>query len=188
MSIKFTRSQSLYSDVLQKMGDTTLATVRPAAQAMAQVYYDAIRRAYQSAGIGTKTGNLYRSIYQAYRTKESTPTLVKYVIDVAGGKKKQGAGNHLHLIELGHKMRYQVIKSKKTGDWITAVRKSKQGTKAPGRYASQAEKDAYYIKRKDGEITVKAKPFINATYQNPSLQKQAEEAARRAIENVLSRS
>lgn len=187
MSILFKRSQTLYSDVLERLGDTVNATARPAAQAMAQVYYDALRRAYNQAGIRTKTGNLYRSIYQAFRVKESTPTQVKYVINVAGGKKKVGAGNHLHLIEFGHQMRYQVIKSKKTGDWVTAVRREKQGMPAPRRGASRAEKDAYYVLRKKGVTFVKAKPFINATYENPDLVRKAQEAAQQAIDNVLSR-
>ena len=69
--------------------------IRPAAQAAAQVFYDQVKR--NVAGLGRITGNLDRSIYQAYRDKESGHGKAVYHVSWNMTKAPHG-----HLVEYGH--------------------------------------------------------------------------------------
>jgi hypothetical protein len=77
------------------------APVRPAAQAMTQVFYD--RVVANVGGIRKKTGNLARSIYQAYSKDNSSPTRAVYHVSWNARQAPHG-----HLVEFGHLMRYEV--------------------------------------------------------------------------------
>lgn len=88
---------------------------RPAAQAMAQVLYEAVR--VNVAALGRKTGNLYESIYQAYSPENSGPGKATYHISWRTG----GSGvraPHGHLIEFGHIQKYKAYIGK-DGNWYT---------------------------------------------------------------------
>jgi hypothetical protein len=52
---------------------------------------------------------------------------------------------HGHLVEFGHVQRYASYVGK-DGNWYTAVRPEMRGKPKPKRGASQAAKDAYYVK------------------------------------------
>jgi hypothetical protein len=88
---------------------------RPAAQAMAQVLYEAVRT--NVSALGSKTGNLYASIYQAFSPENSGPGKATYHISWRTG----GSGvraPHGHLVEFGHIQKYKVYLGK-DGNWYT---------------------------------------------------------------------
>lgn len=74
---------------------------RPAAQAGAQVLYDAVR--VNVASLKRWTGNLQRSIYQAYSQDNSRPGYATY--HVSWNHKK---APHGHLVEWGFLQRYEI--------------------------------------------------------------------------------
>jgi len=119
---------------MNELADNADAAARPAAQAAIQVVYDQIR--LNVAAMGRKSGNLERSIYQAYATKEATPGRAIYQ---AGWNHKKAP--HAHLLEWGWLQRY-VYRPDGMGPM---VRPGMDGREKPGRRASQAEKNAYYV-------------------------------------------
>lgn len=132
-------------------------SVRPAAQAGAQVIYDRVQA--NVAGIGKVTGNLAGAIYQAWSQDKSGQFLQTYHVSY---RTKGGGGPrapHGHLVEFGHIQRY-VVRQRRDGSWYTAIRPEMRGKPKPNRRASQAEKDAYYIPLPAGPKQVKAQPFI----------------------------
>lgn len=109
--------------------------IRPAAQAGAQVIYDRVK--LNVSALGKVTGNLDKSIYQAFSPEMSVEgQRVEY--HVSWNHKK---APHGHLIEFGWMQRYRY----RPDGMGPMVRPGMDGTKKPGRRASQAEKDAYYI-------------------------------------------
>lgn len=122
---------------MDEMADRLEEAARPAAQAAAQVLYDAVRLNVFS--LGSKTGLLLKSIYQVYSKTESSPGRATYHVSW-----NASTAPHAHLVEFGHLQRYKVYTGK-DGKWYTAVRPEKKGMRKPGRYATQAEKDAYYV-------------------------------------------
>lgn len=100
---------------------------RPAAQAGAQVLYDAVKSNVRR--IGRKTGNLEKSIYQAYSPENSRPGLAVYNVSWNARKAPHG-----QLVERGHIQRFKVVLSKKTGKWITL---KNQPLKTPKQIAAQ---------------------------------------------------
>lgn len=85
--------------------------VRPAAQAAAQVLYNEVKK--NVASIGHVSGNLARSIYQAYSKDNSGPGRATYHISWNASKAPHG-----HLIEYGYIQRY-VVWQDKDGNWHT---------------------------------------------------------------------
>lgn len=86
--------------------------VRPAAQAGAQVLYDAVRA--NVATIGRKTGKLANAIYQAYSPEASGPGVAEY--HVSWNAKK---APHAHLVEYGYLQRYESYFDERRGRWVT---------------------------------------------------------------------
>jgi HK97 gp10 family phage protein len=129
------------------------AAVRPAAQAGAQVLYEAVKANVNR--IGKKTGNLAASIYQAYAPEKSGELVSTYAI--SWNKQK---APHGHLVEFGHIQRYKVYVGS-DGNWHTAIRKAQQGKKKPSRRASQSVKDAYYVPLAAPRL-VQAQPFMRS--------------------------
>lgn len=123
--------------VLDELGDKAEVAARPAAQAAAQVLYDQVKR--NVAAMPQQTGNLARSIYQVYSQQNSSASKATYQISW-----NKRTAPHGYLVEFGHIQRY-VTYMGKDGKLYTAVRPSKRGTRKPGRRASQAVKDAYYV-------------------------------------------
>lgn len=111
---------------------------RPAAQAGAQVLYEAVLR--NVSQLGRVTGNLASSIYQAYSENNSGPGRATYHVSWNARKAPHG-----HLVEYGHLQRYEIARDPETGRLYPRVRPGMQGKPKPGRRASQAEKDAYYV-------------------------------------------
>lgn len=124
---------------------------RPAAQAGAQVLYDAVRA--NVSRIKRYTGNLASSIYQAYSKENSSQGLATY--HVSWNHKK---APHGHLLEWGHLDRYVQYRDAR-GRFFPMVRPGMEGKPKPGRRASRAEKDAYYVTR-DVPIQVPARAFV----------------------------
>lgn len=125
---------------------------RPAAQAGAQVLYEAVQR--NVSAIGRKSGRLAGAIYQAYSKTNSGQGRAEY--HVSWNHKK---APHGHLLEFGHVQRYATYIDK-SGNWKTAVRNVEGPVKKPGRRATQAAKDAYYLPLKGGPRVVAARPFV----------------------------
>ncbi|MBA3588300.1 MAG: HK97 gp10 family phage protein [Methylibium sp.] len=89
-----------------------MKNVRPAAQAGAQVLYDEVRA--NVAKIGKKTGNLARSIYQAYSEDNSTKGSATYHVSYNASKAPHG-----NLVEYGHIQTRKVYLGR-DGNWYTS--------------------------------------------------------------------
>jgi len=167
-------------DLLQQLGDEVEAAVRPAAQAAAEVLYRAVLANVDA--IGSVTGNLRAAIYQKFLEDRSGPGKAAYAVSW------RTAGNgvrapHGHLVEFGHIQRYAVNLAD-DGNWYTLVRPSMRGKPRPGRRASQAVKDAYFVPRKGGPQQIAAKPFIRPVIHTHGA--AAAEAAKAKIFEVMS--
>jgi hypothetical protein len=123
--------------MLMELADEVEEAARPAAQAMAQVLYDEMLRNVRA--IPQKTGKLADSIYQVYSQDHSGAGRATYHVSWNVRKAPHG-----HLVEFGHIQRYASYVGK-DGNWYTAVRPEARGKPRPGRRASQAAKDAYYV-------------------------------------------
>lgn len=148
------------------------AAVRPAAQAGAQVLYDAVK---SNAGRNKKTGNLERSIYHKY--SESNSTELKATYHVSWNQTK---APHGFLLEYGHIQRYKVYIGS-DGNWHTAVQKAMQGKPRPKRNAPQSLKDAYYVPLPSPKY-VPAIPLVRAavvSHGEKAVQAMKDEFARR---------
>lgn len=137
--------------LLGELEDAAFAAVRPAAQAAAQVLYDEVRR--NVAAIGTVTGTLAGAIYQVYSVDNSGDGRATYHVSWNHRRAPHG-----QLVEFGHIQRYATYRGK-DGNWYTAVRAEMRGKPRPSRRASQAVKDAYYVKLAVPK-QVAAKPFV----------------------------
>lgn len=101
--------------MFDEMSDDIQQAARPAAQAMAEVLYQAVRT--NVSALGRKTGNLYNSIYQKYSPENSGPGKATYHISW----RTSGTGvraPHGHLIEFGHIQKYKAYLGK-DGNWYT---------------------------------------------------------------------
>jgi hypothetical protein len=151
--------------LLAELGDRAEAAARPAAQAAAQVLYQAVVANVDQ--LGRVTGNLRNSIYQVFSQDNSSPGHATYHVSWNHRKAPHGG-----LVEFGYIQRYQV-RVGKGGRWYTVVRPGKQGTPKPRRNASQAEKDAYYVPL-SAPRQVAAKAFVrNAARAFPAAEAAA---------------
>lgn len=99
-------------DFLNELSDDISQAARPAAQAGAQLLYEEVK---QNVGrLGQKTGNLQRSIYQAYSKDKSVGGQEVYHISWNARKAPHG-----HLVEYGYTQRYLTVKDRRSGKWIT---------------------------------------------------------------------
>lgn len=169
MSLNLKTDLSGFERMLDQLGTDVEAAARPAAQAAAAVFYRAIQSNVDA--IGKVTGNLARSIYQAYSRDNSAPGRAVYHISWNARKAPHG-----HLVEYGHIQRYRVYLNKR-GEWKTMIRPGMDPKKKPDREAPQAVKDAYYVLLAEPR-QVAAQPFVR-----PAIAKSAEASA--AAEAVL---
>ena len=154
-------------DMLGQLEEDAADAIRPMAQAAAQVYYDRVKQNVRA--LGRETGNLDRSIYQAFSPENSQD-----------GKRAEYhvSWNHLkaphgHLVEFGYLQRYRYYQDNQ-GVVRPMVRPGMDGKKRPGRHASQAEKDAYYVTL-DTPKQVPGKAFVrNASSSTAEAVKAAE--------------
>ena len=134
-SFKIAADTSGLESYLDALAEDAEEAIRPAAQAGAQVLYEQIKA--NVAGLGRVTGNLAGSIYQYYSDENSQ----------AGVRASYNASwNHIkaphgHLVEFGYLQRYRY----RPDGMGPMVRPGMDGQKKPGRRASQAEKNAYYV-------------------------------------------
>jgi HK97 gp10 family phage protein len=97
---------------VDKVDKAAMTSVRPAAQAGAQVFYDEVKQ--NVSRIGRKTGNLDASIYQVFSEDNSSDTKKTYHISWNARKAPHG-----HLVEYGHfQTRKAYIGS--DGKWYTS--------------------------------------------------------------------
>jgi hypothetical protein len=154
-------SMEFVPGVLEKFGQGIVTaveeSVRPAAQAGSQVLYDQVVQNVN--GIKRHTGNLARSIYQVYSGQNEKGTQSALYV-VSWNKKK---APHGWLVENGHLQRYEVVRLP-NGRFVTPVRPEMRGKTKPGRRASQAVKDAYYIPRRGGPAQIPAKSFLRRAW------------------------
>lgn len=122
-------------DYLDALAEDAQEAIRPAAQAGVQVLYDQIKA--NVAQLGRVTGNLENSIYQYY-SDENSQDGVRASYNASWNHKK---APHGHLVEYGYLQRYQY----RPDGMGPMVRAGMEGKKKPGRRASQAEKNAYYV-------------------------------------------
>lgn len=120
--------------LLDALEEEASKAIRPAAQKGAQVLYDAVKA--NVASLGHVTGNLDRSIYQVFSESKSTPGHAEYHVSW-----NHRTAPHGHLVEFGYMQRYRY----RPDGMGPMVRPGMDGTKKPGRRASQAVKDAYYV-------------------------------------------
>lgn len=153
---------SAVNELLAKLEGDIHAAVRPAAQAGAQVIYEAVLKNVDA--IGSVTGNLRNAIYQKFSDDKS-------VVAPGGGYARAtyhiswnaSKAPHGHLVEYGHIQRYAAYIGS-DGKWHTAVRPEARGKKKPARNASQAVKDAHYVLRANGPQQIAAHPFIRPAF------------------------
>lgn len=163
--------------MLNTLADKADEVARPAAQAMAQVFYDEIKR--NVSKLGRVTGNLDRGIYQVFSQSNSGQAKATY--HVSWNHKK---APHGHLVEWGHIQRYQVYVNSK-GEFKTAIRPEAQGKPKPRRNASQAEKDAYYVPLSGGPKQVAARPFVRPAVNNRNITIAVAAAEAKIVEFIL---
>lgn len=135
----------------QFLGDVNQA-VRPAAQAGAQVLYDEVKR--NVGQIKSVTGNLNKSIYQAYSPELSVEGY-KAVYNISWNKTK---APHGWLVERGHLQRYRYYQNA-DGQVRPMVRPGMDGRKKPSKGSPQSVKDAYYVTL-DVPVQVPGKAFV----------------------------
>ena len=124
--------------MLDSFVDEVGLAVRPAAQAGAQVLYDEVKR--NVGQLKSYTGNLSKSIYQAYSPELSVEGK-RAVYNISWNKTK---APHGWLVERGHLQRYRYYQNAQ-GQVRPMVRPGMDGRKKPRSGASQAVKDAYYV-------------------------------------------
>lgn len=160
---------------VEKMEQAIKESIRPAAFAGSDVFYKEVRMRALTVG-GSKT--LQASIYQKFvidSEKGTTGDSATYHIswrkqraksNVKGAKNPQAGLPFSTIgfwIEFGRWQRY-MVRTDKNGDWYTVKRPGAKG-KPPGRNASQAQKDAYWMPRKGGPVFHAPKSFLRSGYE-----------------------
>jgi hypothetical protein len=100
------------NNYLDSKVEAVAEAVRPAAQAGAQVLYEAVCRNVD--GLGKETGNLRASIYQAY-SKDHSSDGEQATYHVSWNAKK---APHGHLVEYGYVQKFRVYVAK-DGKFVT---------------------------------------------------------------------
>ncbi len=158
-------------DMLDEMEASVEEALRPAAQAATQVIYDRVK--LNVSALGRVTGNLDRSIYQYYSTEKSVDG-ERAEYHVSWNHKK---APHGHLLEWGWLQRY-VYRPDGMGPM---VRPGMDGKPKPGRRASQAQKDAYYVTLPVPK-QIPGKAFMRSAESSlPEAQKAAEQELLRRL-------
>ncbi|HEX7823632.1 MAG TPA: HK97 gp10 family phage protein [Mycobacterium sp.] len=136
---------------IDELGDKADKAARPAAQAAAQVLYDEVKK--NVAALRRKTGNLDRSIYQAFSKSNSSKGIAVYHVSW-----NHKVAPHGWLVENGYLQRYRYYQGS-DGKVRPMVRPGMDGQPRPSRGASQAVKDAYYVTLPT-PVHVPAKAFV----------------------------
>ena len=161
---------------IDNLEQTIKESMRPAAKAGAQVFYEEVQaRALAVGGYG-----LYAAVYQKFVADDASAALgesATYHVswrkqraktNVKGAKNPQAGLPHSTIgfwMEFGRWQRYMAVIDK-NGEWHTVVRPEMKGKPVPRSGASQAEKDAYWMPRKGGPIFRGPRPFIRNSYDS----------------------
>ena len=160
--------------LLGQLEDGAAEAVRPMAQAAAQVFYDRVKTNVKA--LGRETGNLEDSIYQAFSPEKSQDGK-RAEYHVSWNHK---TAPHGHLVEYGYLQRYRYYQDNQ-GAVRPMVRPGMEGKPRPGRHASQAEKNAYYVTLPTPK-QVPGKAFVrSAGSALPEAIRAAEDELRRRI-------
>lgn len=170
MSFNLSIDMSAFESEMEQLAERADKAVRPAAQAGAQVLYD--RAKSNVAALGRKTGNLDRSIYQAYSANNSNESKAVYHISWNATKAPHG-----HLLEFGYLQRYLYYQDNQ-GQIRPMVRPGMEGMPRPGRRASREQKDAYFMTRPGGPVQVPGYAFLRRA---KDAMPQAQEAMRKTF-------
>lgn len=154
--------------LFDQLGDQVEQAVRPAAQAAAQVLYDEVKRNVQA--LRRKTGLLESSIYQKFSPEKSGNGKATYHISW-----NAKTAPHGHLVENGYLQRYEMVIDDAGRFRGPRVRPGMVGKPKPGRRASQAVKDAYWVTL-PAPIQVPAKAFVRRAVNKFDAAYQAAEA------------
>lgn len=155
-------------DLLADMQGEVDEAIRPVAQAAAQVLYERVK--INVRALGRSTGNLDRSIYQAYSPEKSVDgQRAEYHVSW-----NHRTAPHGHLVEWGYLQRYRYYRGN-DGRVRPMVRPGMDGKRPPGRKASQAQKDAYYVTLPT-PIQVPGKAFIRSAESSLTEAQKAAEA------------
>lgn len=153
---------------LDALAEDAEEAIRPAAQAGVQVLYDEIKT--NVATLGRVTGKLEKSIYQYY-SRENSQDGVRASYNASWNHIK---APHGHLVEYGYLQRYRY----RPDGMGPMVRAGMESAKKPGRRASQAEKNAYYV-------TLDAPKHVPGAFFVQRAADSAMERAYKAAEEVL---
>lgn len=152
------------------------ASIRPAAFAGSDVFYKEVRTRALTIG-GSK--RLQDSVYQKFVADSAKGALgesATYHIswrkqraktNIKGAKSEDAGLPYSTIgfwVEFGRWQRY-MVRTDKNGEWYTVARPESKGKPAPGRGASQAVKDAYWMPRKDGPVYWLPKSFLRSSYE-----------------------
>jgi len=149
--------------------------VRPAAFAGSDLLYKEVKQRALTVG-GSK--RVAAAIYQKFVVTSASGALgdsATYHISWRKGDSKNNKKGHAgegalptttigFWIEFGRWQRY-MVRTDKDGNWYTVKRPESVGKPAPGRDASQAQKDAYWMPRKDGPVYWLPKSFLRSSYE-----------------------
>lgn len=156
------------------ISDAADGAVRPAAQAAAQVLYDAAKA--NVARLGRVTGNLARSIYQAYSQDNSGASVATYHVS---WRPRQAP--HAGLVEYGYWQRYEYLPD----GMGPKVRPGMESQPRPTRRSSRSYKDSYWVPREGGPVYVPGKAFMRrALSAAPQATHAAQEVLLAAIQEV----
>ena len=159
---------------IDRLEATIKESIRPAAKAGAQTFYEEVQaRALSVGGFG-----LQAAVYQKFVVNSATGALgdsATYHVSWRKQREKtnvkgvKGAGLPYSTIgfwmEFGRWQRYMAV-TDKNGDWVTVARPEMVGKPKPKRGASQAEKDAYWMPRKGGPVFHGPRPFLRISYDS----------------------
>ena len=175
-------------------------SVRPAAQAGAQVFYDEMKLRALTVG---KSRQLQASIYQKFVVESRDDALgLSATYHISWRKQKarvsiKGQANPDaglpyttmgYWIEHGYVHRYMAVEARSgpfKGQMVTLVRPEMRGKPKPKWSDSRAIKDAYWMPRPGGPLPVPPKPFLRSTYT--AKQNAALDAASIEMNNALLR-
>lgn len=156
--------------------DKIKAAIRPAAFAGSDVFYKEVRTRALTIG-GSK--RLQDSVYQKFvadSAKGASGESATYHIswrkqraktNIKGAKSEDAGLPYSTIgfwVEFGRWQRY-MVRTDKNGEWYTVARPEMKGKPKPGRGASQAVKDAYWMPRKDGPVYWLPKSFLRSSYE-----------------------
>lgn len=168
-------------------------SIWPAAKAGSQVFYEEVQARAMSVGGFGLWGAIYQkstkdskegvmgdlAVYHVSWRKQREKTNVKGAPNPDAGLPYSTIG---FWIEFGRWQRY-MVRTGEDGEWYTVKRPGMEGKPAPKRGASQAEKDAYWMPRKDEPVWHAPKSFLRSSHE--AKKAEASQAAKDRIHQLV---